>query len=117
MSKIFVYGTLRKGCPNHKIFLWNADYLGDYITPACFTMYRLPGFPAVTFGGETSIKGEVYEVSQDEFKAIDGLEGYPRFYDRIEIETPYGLAWMYFFEGPKNEFCSELIESGDWCDR
>lgn len=42
------------------------------------------------------IFGEVWEIDDEMFRRTDRLEGYPHFYDRKEVDTPYGQAWIYF---------------------
>ena len=58
-------------------------------------MFDLGAYPAVTQNGNDVIHGEVYAVSEDTFNELDALEGYPDFYDRIQITTSFGRAWMY----------------------
>jgi len=86
---VFVYGTLRRGGPNHYM-LAEADYLGPHWTPPRFTMFRLGQFPAVVPRGETVITGEVYRVDDAVFGLLDELECYPQVFSRQRIETPPG---------------------------
>lgn len=58
-------------------------------------MYDLGAYPAVSIGGRTPIKGEVFAVDKLTLAALDRLEDYPRVYNRIRIATPFGPAWMY----------------------
>ncbi|MCK5021000.1 MAG: gamma-glutamylcyclotransferase [Candidatus Peribacteraceae bacterium] len=100
--KVFVYGTLKVGHGNHRL-LEGSKQLGEYTTPPKYSMYSLGGYPGVTDEGETAIQGELYEVNDNTFERLDMLEGYDParvkdgrgFYDRIEIDTPEGKAWMY----------------------
>lgn len=119
MSKIFVYGTLKEGFGNHTWYLKNkATKLGEHTTEAKHTMVSLGGFPGVLYGkGITAIKGEVYEVDEATSKAIDGLEGYPTFYDKVIINTPYGDATMYVLSKAylsRGFMQMPIIETGDW---
>ena len=108
MPKVFVYGSLKKGFANHGI-LSNAKFIGKYVTEPSYTMYDLGAYPSITLDGDTSIHGEVYEV--DDLYRLDVLEGCPDYYQRIEIKTKYGLAWVYYYE-PK--FAHGVIASGEW---
>lgn len=113
--KVFVYGTLKEGHGNYEYFLRDkAEYLGDFNTNPIYTMVSLGGFPGVLRNGKTSIKGEVYEVDKGTFSRLDGLEGYPTFYTREEIDTPYGKAWMYIYNHDRDELYDKIIESGKW---
>lgn len=105
---VFVYGTLLSGESNHDLLL-NSRYLGEHKTEAEYTLFNYGPYPAVIIDGTISIHGEVYEVDEQTFKALDRLEGYPNFYDRKLITTPYGEAWMYCH--------TNVIPSGNWRER
>jgi len=77
-------------------------------------MYSLGGFPCITEEGDTPIAVEVYKVDEQVFSRLDMLEGYPDFYNRKEIETKYGTAWIYYIEDA--DYMGELnkVESGRW---
>ena len=116
---ISVYGTLRRNNGNHRL-IENADYKGTYITEPIYNLYSLGGFPGMREEGETAVVMEVYAVNAEEARRVDGLEGYtpgeqPYFYDKIQIETPWGQAGVYTYVKQPNE--SSLIESGDWMNR
>ena len=110
--KVFVYGTLKAGFGNHRL-LTNAKFLGDAKTPANYTMYSTGGFPAVIKQGDTVITGEIYEVTDEEFKRLDSLEGYPSMYTREQIElqdsdeTPWIYLWNYATDMP-------VVPDGVW---
>ena len=97
---VFCYGTLKQGHGNHRL-LTNAKFLGVAKTPAKYTMYNTGGFPAVIPQGDTEISGELYEVTPEEFRRLDMLEGYPSMYGREQIqlqdseETPWIYLWNY----------------------
>jgi len=112
---VAVYGTLRKNHYNNYL-LRNQAYVGLHRTTPEYTMYSLGGFPAVTLNGENEIVLEIFQVNDNEtLKNLDSLEGYPTFYNRKEIDTEYGKAWMYYMENDARDF-SRLakIASGDW---
>jgi len=116
---IAVYGTLRKENGNHRL-IENADYKGTYTTEPIYNLYSLGGFPGLKEGGKTAVVLEVYAVNKEEARRVDGLEGYypgetPTFYDKIQIETPWGKADVYTYVRQPHE--SSLIESGDWMNR
>lgn len=97
MHRVFVYGTLKRGQRNAH-FMRNARFLGDHSTDALYSMYEFDDYPAVCQHGRHAIEGEVYEVSKAQFAALDDLEWYPHYYQRIEITTRYGDAWMYIVQ-------------------
>lgn len=112
MNKVAVYGSLRKNMGNHG-FLVNAKHLSTEEIKG-FRMYSLGGFPAVLYnGGQNTVTVEVYEVDDDTFESLDMLEGYPRFYDRDEVDTSQGSAWIYYHHTPPSDV---IVDSGDWVE-
>lgn len=121
MSKklISVYGSLRKGFGNHQYLLSNAKYLGEFKTKPEFTLHSLGGFPGLKPNGKTSVVMEVYEVTPEEARSVDSLEGYTpgvkaTFYDKIDLDTPFGMSSVYTYV---RELSPEsIVESGDWTE-
>ena len=111
MNRVFVYGTLKRGQRNFH-YLQAAEFVGSFSTEAVFSMYVFDDYPAVCEQGHHAIHGEIYLVSDTQFRALDELEWYPDFYQRILIPTDYGEAWIYIV---KAELCQgkELIP-GNW---
>lgn len=97
MNKLFVYGSLKRGFHNAH-YLHGALYLGDFVTPASYAMYDFGDYPGVCQSGSSAIAGEVYQINPQHLDAIDDLEWYPDFYQRIVLATDYGDAWMYVVE-------------------
>ena len=108
---VFVYGSLKSGYFNHSL-LSNAEFISNHITEAKFTLVNLGRYPAVLCNGKTSIQGEIYCINKATFFALDKLEGYPDFYDRILINTQFGKAWMYTLAKKNKNY--PVIESGVW---
>ena len=111
MNRVFVYGTLKRGQRNYH-FLRNANFIGEFVTLNKFSMYEFDDYPAVCQHGKDSIEGEVYEVTDYQFRRLDELEWYPDFYQRIEIATTFGDAWMYVVRA---ELCvGRKLIPGNW---
>src|SRR5690554_523466 len=114
---VSVYGTLRKGCSNHR-FVHSTKYMGSFESKPIFSMHSMSDvYPALKLGGTTSVVIEVYEVTDAQLKAIDGLEGYHpegkvNLYDRKKIFTPYGESYIYIYNGNVAKY--KKIEDGDW---
>lgn len=117
MNKVCVYGSLRKGMYNH-VLMQNAIYLGDSAVQGA-TLYDMGAFPRVALDhGESSVKVEVYEVTEEQLTLLDRLEGYKsptadNFYDRAVVNTPYGQAYLYHIDGEGDE---PVVEGGDWVE-
>lgn len=119
-SYYFVYGTLKKGHGNHRI-LENCKKVGDFVTKPEYTMIHLGGFPGVIKGGNTAIKGELYEVEDKETELrLDRLEGYypggkHNLYDKETIKIDNKDAFIYIFNTDgRNLVNYKEIESGKW---
>lgn len=118
-DKIFVYGTLKEGHYNHSLLEEiGAEKVGDTVTEPAYTLVDLGSFPMVYRHGKAAIKGEVYKVT--DLAPVDHLEGYPNLYDRIQINTKYGKAWMYVagFDMVEEPVPGverwEILETGEW---
>ena len=102
-TKVFVYGSLRKGHGNHRL-LTESDFKGVYVTLGQYHMVSLGGFPAVFEDKKVGhVTGELYEVDDPTLKRLDALEGNGSFYTRKEIpvfsmEDPLQeeTVWIYF---------------------
>ena len=92
MTKIGVYGTLKKGEANHHI-LKNCEYLGDRILQNVAITDR-SGFPFAFKKKGYRTRVEVYKVNQSTLETIDYLEGHPDWYKREKIDG----IWVYLNE-------------------
>ena len=107
------YGSLKRGFGLHENGLKHATFLGEFTTKPNYTMISLDAFPGVIIGGDTAIKGEVFEISKQDLFVLDIIEGYPDFYDRTSIDTEYGKAMIYVL--PKSYLVGyEHIPEGEW---
>ena len=111
------YGSLRRGMSNYQYYLSNSEYKGTFTTEPEYTLHSLQWYPGLKLNGNTSVVMEVYEVDEETLKNLNRLEGYypgekSTFYDRIEIDTPWGKAFTYIYV---NELSKDsIVESGDW---
>lgn len=115
MQTVAVYGSLRQGFGNH-LLLKTSEYLGTQTVNIPYKMISLwrASFPALLPVKENNeITIEVYNVTEQTFQNLDRLEGYPSHYNRVEIETDYGNAWIYFQER-ELENTNTIVKSGDW---
>ena len=110
---LFVYGTLRQGGSN-QAFLEKSEFLGQHETLPEYALYDLGAYPAV-IAGHHRIVGEVYLIDDETLARIDKLEDVPIEYRREQIETPFGLAWIYLYQDTSQ--LDVLLSSGDWCQR
>ncbi len=112
-TRVFVYGTLLSGEPNHRL-LASAARVGEARTEPAFDLVSLGAFPAMVAGGRTAVAGEVYEVDAATLADLDRLEGHPRFYQRRRIRLEDGgevLAYVFTSEQARGR---PAIASGNW---
>ena len=125
---VFVYGSLKSGCYNHRV-LNGAALISDAArTVGKYRMYCNGGFPAIAPTDRDDLagspaQGELYSVSDATLARLDQLEANGRMYQRREvgIATPEGHvnAWVYEWidaEGLTARRGWELCPNGHWAD-
>ena len=76
--------------------------MGNDTITGPFRMVSMGGFPGVVYderiSGANTIFGELYSMEAPCLKALDWLEGYPRFYERTKFQTDLmdKKAWLYW---------------------
>jgi gamma-glutamylcyclotransferase (GGCT)/AIG2-like uncharacterized protein YtfP len=119
LTKVFVYGTLKKGYGNNYL-LDDATFISQAETVDNYALFDMGAYPAITTAipGDSTVKGEVYEVNKNVMNNLDYLENYPDLYDRSCIsvilkETGMKVnAWTYHMKGKCKR--GTLIEGGIW---
>ncbi len=114
-TRVFVYGTLLAGEPNHHL-LARARLLCPTETQPGFELRHLGGFPGLVRGGAQAVVGEVYEVDDATLAALDRLEGHPTFYRRTSIAVGGESVDAYMLLRAQVEGCP-VITSGSWRER
>ncbi len=96
MTRIFVYGTLRKGIYNHDIYLRDHGvYCGDgYIRGSLFTITGKK-YPAFLNAGQDLIFGEIYDVDDETLHNINELESY---YGQNHVENEYNQIFLDVYD-------------------
>ena len=96
---IFVYGTLKKGFGNNKIYLSNSQYIGDGITKGyLFTK----GIPFLTDGTD-DIQGEMYLIPYNDYMQVRHMELSAGYYeDIIDVKCKDKIFECITFKYPKN---------------
>lgn len=118
MNKIFVYGTLKSGMPNHSLI---AD---DKSSKMLFDdgiirgrMYSLGQYPAIVPEDWGYCKGEVWEVSDEVLVMLDRLEEHPEFYVRQEVsllESKEWKVWAYMMPKERLPKFAVPMPVGNW---
>ena len=83
-ERLFVYGTLMKGEPNHHE-LSAAVHLGPAVTTKGFELVLMGVYPALVRGGVGVVLGELYRIDRSLLAVLDRFEGHPTLYRRRRI--------------------------------
>jgi gamma-glutamylaminecyclotransferase len=110
---IFTYGTLMRGEINHGL-LATAHFVAEAHTEPCFELFDLGHFPAMSTGGQTVVRGEVYAVDDQTLVRLDRLEGHPTFYQRTPIRLADGQEVETYLMDDARMRRGPAIPSGDW---
>ena len=129
-SRVFVYGSLKRGQPNHH-WLAGAPWLGEARLDSV-QLFDLGPFPmavgiAVELGvelgvaltrstpnGQHPLHGELYRVDGATLDRLDRLEGAPRLFERHWLPLSDGAnAWVYLGRAAQVRHASR-IHSGHW---
>lgn len=109
---VAVYGTLKQGHGNHAHFINKQPVACDQLPG--FKMFSLGGFPAVqpSDSPEDQIVVEIYDVTEEQLCRLDGLEGVPSLYQRVQLDTIHGKVFMYTMDRvPVN---APRVDGGVW---
>lgn len=108
---VFVYGTLKRGQPNHHL-LASCRFLGKAAL-AGLQLHDLGPFP-MAIPGEGTIHGEVYGVPAAALPALDRLEGVPRLYARRRRRLDDGRRVWVYVGRPRQVRHSPALPQGHW---
>ena len=112
-SRVFVYGSLLAGEPNHPV-LGRAALVGAATTEPRFSLHDLGAFPAMVEGGSHAVAGEVYEVDRQTLADLDRLEGHPRFYRRAPIVLADGTSAETYLLTRAQVEGRPVVTTGSW---
>jgi gamma-glutamylcyclotransferase (GGCT)/AIG2-like uncharacterized protein YtfP len=86
---LFVYGTLKRGCSNHR-WLAGEEFLGAARTVPGFRLFDLGGYPAIAAVADdhAGVAGEVWSVRPPALAALDRFEGV---HEGLYVRAPIAL--------------------------
>ena len=115
---VFVYGTLRRGCPRSmSVRFPNSKFIAG--AEVSGSLYDLGAYPGMLHNeSDSSVIGEVYEVDDETLNKLDEFEASSHYWRKqveISLGTDRKLCWIY---EPHPDFYSHrtLITSGDWIE-
>lgn len=125
MTKVFIYGTLRRGGALHPV-IEDSKFMGEAVaTGIMFSLGRFPGVHFLPDAGR--IYGEIYKVTPETLNKLDAIEGFHpdkpeiSMYVRRRIEPliPMGKifvrakeVWAYEYRTEGAKF--PRVPHGDW---
>ena len=94
MTRVFVYGTLKRDGRNHR-FLAGQQFLGAACTPPGFTLFSLGKYPGMMRAPDDTagVTGELWAVDDACLKQLDELEGVAEgLYERVTVRLASPFA-------------------------
>ena len=111
---VFVYGSLKKGFPNHRL-LKGAEYICSTHTREHYAMLDLHEFPGVVRDLNISpISGEVYDLESITIEQLDIFEGSWYSRDSVELEAGFSAQMYFLRQIPADPEYSRIVEIGIW---
>jgi len=105
---VFVYGTLKRGCPaEHIIRQAEGRFITTGFTQNKFRMMSTSSYPAIILDPRGhQVEGEIWEIPEWALDILDFYEGAPGFYIRKKIEILGNdgriyKAWVYLVPEPR----------------
>jgi len=101
LTRVAVYGTLKTDQSNHHI-LADSQLVGR-CQLSQITLYDIGPYPGAKLRPSDGVDVEVYDVNAQTFARLDELEDYEAqapacgLYDRLQLETEFGAAWVYLY--------------------
>lgn len=98
MTRIFVYGTLKRGCKNHH-WLAGQRFIAEARTQPIYRLYDMGGYPGmIRADNGVAVEGEIWEVDEGGMARLDVLEDIEGGeYERLLIELEGERVEGYLF--------------------
>ena len=112
-ARLFAYGTLMRGFPLHPLLDGRAPYLGPGRITA--RLLDLGAYPAIVPDRLGVVLGEVYEVDEALWRALDSAEGPQYHRHEVAVRMAGGqevTAFAYWYGGPIDR--AVPIPNGDY---
>lgn len=118
MTRVFVYGTLKKGQPNYYRMFDDSNGKTEFLASAC-TAQKYPlviaGEHNVPFllnvpGQGHRVHGEIYKVDDQMLKFLDAFEGVPTMYQRTLVKLEV-KEWVGRTDGEERPAAGSVTEA------
>jgi gamma-glutamylaminecyclotransferase len=117
VERLFVYGTLKRGCAHHDL-LAGARFAGAARTAPGFVLVDLGAYPGMVRGGAAAVAGELFEVDRELLARLDRFEGHPHLFHRARVPLADGRSTHAYLLDPAHAAGPPPIPPGpDGCTR
>ncbi len=98
MTRVFVYGTLKRGRENHP-WLEGQRFIAEARTQPLYRLYDMGGYPGmIRADNGVAVQGEIWEVDEAGLARLDVLEDIEDGeYERVMIELEDGRVEGYLY--------------------
>jgi gamma-glutamylaminecyclotransferase len=114
--RLFVYGTLLPGERDHAL-LRDAQPLGPAVTRPLYSLFEAGVYAALTPGGSTAVRGELYLVSLKTLLAIDIAREVPVLFQRARISLDGATEADAYVMPRENVRGMRRLRRGNWLER
>lgn len=117
---LFVYGTLKQGGKYH-CYLEEADLVAEYATTKGILYDTGMGYPAMVKSAAGEVQGQVYDIPEELWPALNDLEGYLGhgeidLFDKqtTEVSVNDEVMETIVYVANAKGLLKEKVESGVW---
>lgn len=110
MHTIAVYGSLKRGHYNHPALEGHSTFLGEDKIKG--TLYSLGAYPAITEEGDNLYDVEIYEVDEEAYQSIRGME-LGAGYKEVTLELSGHQCIVYYADTRLAEYCKDKARQID----
>ena len=116
-TRLFVYGSLRRGEANHAVLGGARLVKEDARTAPGYALYDLGPYPGMITEGHAKVTGDVYELDDAVLAAVDRFEEHPHLFQRGRVELEDGTSAETYYVGRDLVSGRPRIPSGAWRGR
>ena len=114
--RLFVYGTLLAGEPDHAL-LGDAEHVGPATTRPLYGLFEVGPYAALVAGGSTSVQGEIYLVSRETLLAIDVARQVPLLFQRARVSLNDDTEAEAYLMPAEHVRGKRRVRRGNWLER
>jgi gamma-glutamylcyclotransferase (GGCT)/AIG2-like uncharacterized protein YtfP len=115
MYRLFVYGSLKRGCSNAGM-LRGAIFERAGATAPGHALHDAGPYPVLARYGSGVVHGEIYRVTAEQLAELDRFEGCPDEYQREEVVLDDGSTAAAYVVSPARARLFPAVPGGRWED-